>query len=167
MEELEIEYADRSRERDKAGIEFGLEQVSTALQTVTDFQKISSDKELAKLDKDKKAREAKLEAEYKAGTISKEGYESQKASIEADYDARTCAIKKDAAEKGKELNVAQAVIQTALSIVKASPDVPLMIAAGVTGAASIAKIIATSIPEFEKGGFFSRVGQGANLLEVH
>ena len=36
-EDLENEYADRSRGREKAGIEFGLEQVSTALQMVTDF----------------------------------------------------------------------------------------------------------------------------------
>jgi hypothetical protein len=114
--------------------------------------KISSDKELARLDKDKKAREAKLDAEYKAGTISKEQYEAAKSSIEADYDAKTRAIKKEAAEKEKDLNIAQAIIQTALSVVKASPNVPLMIAAGLTGAASVAKIIATPIPEFEQGG---------------
>jgi hypothetical protein len=46
------------------------------------------------------------------------------------------------------------VIQTALSVIKASPNIPLMIAAGVTGAAGIAKIIATPIPEFEQGGLF-------------
>ncbi|MDO7885380.1 phage tail tape measure protein [Hymenobacter cheonanensis] len=151
-EDLENEYADRSRERDKAGISFGLEQTANALQTVADFQKISSDKELAKIDKDKKARLLKLDQEYKAGTISKETYEAQKASIEQSYDEQTRQIKKRAAEKEKELNVAQAVIQTALSVVKASPNVPLMIAAGLTGAASVAKIIATPIPEFEKGG---------------
>jgi len=157
---LEEEYADRGRERDKAATEFGLEQASFAVQTIADFQKIASDKELAKVEKDKTKRLASLEAEYKAGKVSKEQYEAQKSAIEADYDAKTRAIKKDAAEKEKELNIAQAVIQTALSVVKASPNVPLMIAAGVTGAASIAKIIATPIPEFEKGGFFSRVGQG-------
>jgi hypothetical protein len=153
-EDLENEYADRTRERDKAGITFGLEQTAAALQTVTDFQKLSSDKELAKLDKDKKVRLTKLDQEYKAGTISKENYEAQKAGIEQNYDAQTRAIKKRAAEKEKELNVAQAVIQTALSVVKASPNVPLMIAAGLTGAASVAKIIATPIPEFAQGGLF-------------
>ncbi|GAB3638253.1 hypothetical protein GCM10027422_38430 [Hymenobacter arcticus] len=68
------------------------------------------------------------------------------------YDAQTRAVKKRAAEKEKELKIAQAVIQTALSVIKASPNVPLMIAVDITGAASIAKIIATDIPEFEKGG---------------
>jgi hypothetical protein len=93
---------------------------------------------LAKIDKDKKVHLANQ-------------YEAAKSSIEADYDAKTRAIKKEAAEKEKELNIAQAIIQTALSVVKASPNVPLMITAGLTGAASVAKIIATPIPEFEQG----------------
>jgi len=159
-EDLENEYNDRRQEREKAGAEFGTQLVSTTLSTVADFEKIASDKQLAKLDKDKKARLTKLDAEYKAGTISKDQYEAQKASIEANYDEQTRQVKKRAAEKEKEFNVAQAVIAGALSVIKASPNVPLMIAAGVTAAAGVAKIIATPIPEFEKGGFFSRVGQG-------
>jgi len=153
-EDLENEYAGRTRERDKATIAFTLEQTSAAIQMVAAFEKIGTDKQLAKIDKDKAARLAKLEAEYKAGTVSKETYEAQKASIEQNYDEQTRQIKKRAAQKEKELNVAQAIIQTALSVVKASPNVPLMIAAGLTGAASIAKIIATPIPEFEDGGVF-------------
>jgi hypothetical protein len=151
-EDLENEYADRSRERDKAGMEFGLEQTANVLSIVADFEKISSDKQLAKLDKDKKSRLAKIDAEYKAGTISKESYEAQKANIEQDYDAKTRQVKKQAAEKEKEFNIAQAVIAGALAVIKASPNVPLMIAAGVTAAAGVAKIVATPIPEFEKGG---------------
>jgi hypothetical protein len=153
-EALENEYADRAKERDKAGAEFGLGLASTAVQTLADFQKIASDKELAKLDKDKATRLAKLDAEYKAGAISKDQYEAQKSAIEADYDAKTRAAKKDAAEKEKELNIAQAIIQGTLAVIKASPNVPLMVAAGVTAAAGLAKIIATPIPEFEQGGVF-------------
>jgi hypothetical protein len=151
-EDLENEFSDRTRERDKAGIEFGMGLAATALQTVADFEKIASDKQLAKLDKDKKSRLDKIDQEYKAGTLSKESYEAQKASIEQDYDVKTRQVKKQAAEKEKEFNVAQAVISGALAVIKASPNVPLMIAAGVTAAAGIAKIIATPIPEFEKGG---------------
>ena len=168
-EALENEYADRAQERDKAGITAGLEMSATAIQTTADFQKIASDKELAKLDKDKKTRLAKLDAEYKAGTISKESYEAQKSAIEANYDQKTRQIKKEAAEKEKAFNIAEAIIQTALSVVKASPNPYLMAAAGIVGAASVAKIIATPIPEFEQGGFFggrkpglaSRVSQAA------
>jgi hypothetical protein len=128
---------------------------------VADFEKIASNKQLLKLEKDKKARLTKLDQEYKAGTISKESYEAQKASIEQDYDIKTRQVKKQAAEKEKQFNIAQAVIAGALAVIKASPNVPLMIAAGVTAAAGVAKIIATPIPEFEKGGFFNRLGQGA------
>jgi hypothetical protein len=153
-EALENEYADRAKERDKAGVAYGLEMASTAVQVLADFQKIATDKELAKLDKDKATRLKKLDSEYKAGTISKEQYEAQKSAIETDYDAKTRAVKKDAAEKEKQLNIAQAIIQGTLAVIKASPNVPLMVAAGVTAAAGVAKIIATPIPEFEEGGLF-------------
>jgi hypothetical protein len=153
-EALEQEYEGRSRERNQATVAFGLEQIGVAVQTLSDFQKIASDKDLARVEKDKAKRLASLEAEYKAGKVSKEQYEAQKSDIESNYDAKTRAIKRDAAIKEKELNIAQAVIQTALSVIKASPNVPLMIAAGATGAASIAKIVATDIPEFAMGGTF-------------
>jgi hypothetical protein len=159
-EALENEYADRARERDKAGAEFGVGLTSTILQATEDFEKIASDRQLAKLDKDKKTRLAKLDAEYKAGLVSKDAYEAQKSLIESDYDAKTRAIKKDAAEKEKTFNIAQAVIAGALAVIKAAPNIPLQIAAGATAAAGIAKIIATPIPEFEDGGVFGGAKPG-------
>jgi len=151
-DDLENEYNERSRERTKAGVEFGLDLQTQGIQALADFQKIGTDKELAKLDKDKKARLAKLDLEYKQGAISKEQYEAQKSSIEANYDEKTRALKKEAAEKEKEYNVAQAIIATALAVVKAAPNPFLMAAAGITGALGVAKIIATPIPEFAQGG---------------
>ncbi len=153
-EDLENEYHDRAQQREQAGMEFGLGLTSTAIGTVADFEKIASDKQLAKLEKDKKARLAALNAEYKAGTISKENYEAQKSSIETNYDEQTRQIKKRAAEKEKELNVAQAIIAGALAVVKAAPDPVMMTVAGITSALAVAKIIATPIPEFEQGGLF-------------
>ena len=140
---------------------------STALQTVADFEKIASDKQLAKLDKEKTQRLAKVGAEYKAGKLSKEIYEAQKASIEQNYDQKTRQIRKQAAGDEKQFNIAQAILAGALSVVKPSPNIPLMVAVGIT-AAGWAKIIATPIPEFEQGGVFGqkpglvrRVGQAA------
>jgi hypothetical protein len=159
-EALENEYADRARERDKAGAEFGAQLASNTIQTVADFERIASDKELVKLDKDKKTRLVKLESEYKAGLVSKDAYEAQKSLIESDYDAKTRAVKKAAAEKEKEFNIAQAIIAGALAVIKAAPNVPLQIAAGATAAAGIAKIIATPIPEFEQGGVFGQAWRG-------
>jgi hypothetical protein len=150
-------YLDWSKMNEKEKGEFVLGQTSALIQTVADFQKIGTDKELAKLDKDKKARLAKLDAEYKAGTISKDQYEAQKASIETQYDEQTRQIKKRAAQKEKELSVAQAVIAGALGVLKASPDPVMMTIAGITAALGVAKIIATPIPEFEQGGLFGGV----------
>jgi hypothetical protein len=152
IRKIDQAYLDWSKMITEQRFAFIVEQAGQAVQVLADFAKIGSDKELAQADKTKKARLANLETEYKAGTISKDKYEASKADIEADYDAKTRAIKKEAAEKEKEYNIAQAIIQTALSIVKASPNVALMVAAGVVGAASVAKIIATPIPEFEQGG---------------
>ncbi|MDB5267389.1 MAG: hypothetical protein JWP58_429, partial [Hymenobacter sp.] len=151
-EALEDEYGQRGLERRKAEAALGLEIAGQVVQTLADFQKIGSDKELAKIDKDKKARLTKLEAEYKAGTVSKEQYEQQKSNIEANYDAKTRSIKKEAAEKEKQYNIAQAIIATALAVVKALPNPFLATAAGITGALATAKIIATPIPEFARGG---------------
>ncbi|MBF9239544.1 hypothetical protein I2I05_19280 [Hymenobacter sp. BT683] len=137
-------------EREKS--QFALQQVQTGIQIVGDFQKIDSDKQLAKLEKDKKARLLKLDQEYKAGMLSKEQYEAQKSSIEANYDAKTRSIKKQAAEKEKEYKIAQAIIAGVLAVIEASPNVPLQIATGIAAAAGVAKIIATPIPEFAKGG---------------
>ncbi len=160
-EDLENEYHDRARERDKAGMEFGLSLTSTAINTVADFERIASDKQLAKLEKDKKARLAKLDAEYKAGTISKEAYEAQKSGIEANYDERTRQVKKQAAEKDKELQVAQSIIAGVLAVIKAGgPFTPTGALTAIAAIAATAKIIATPIPEFEQGGVFGGTKQG-------
>jgi len=164
MRKIDQDYLDWSQMTNAQRFAFVAEQAAQGVQVLADFAKRGTDKELAQLDKGKKAKLANLEAEYKAGAISKDKYEAQKAAIEANYDEKTRALKKQAADKEKAYNVAQAVIQTALSIVKASPNVPLMVAAGVTGAASIAKIIATPIPEFEQGGVFGRKPSLANRI---
>lgn len=162
--------AQAESERKKAALIDALDVANAAVQGAATIAKIGSDQDLARIEKDKKARLAKLDAEYKAGTISKENYEAGKAAIETNYDEKTRAIKKEAAEKEKQYNIAEAIIQTALSVVKASPNYALMAAAAITGAASIAKIVATPIPEFEDGGVFggrkpglaSRIGRAAS-----
>jgi hypothetical protein len=53
-EALENEYADRARERDKAGAEFGLGLTSTVLQATADFEQLATDRELANAIKTRK-----------------------------------------------------------------------------------------------------------------
>ena len=151
-EDLEQEYEDRGKERDKRRVEATLEAFGTVIATLGDFEKINSDKQLTKLDKDKKARLLKLDQEYKAGKLSKEVYEREKSTIESNYDEKTRAIKREAAEKEKKYNIAQAIIAGALAVIRVSYDPFLAVAAGITSALGLAKIIATPIPEFAKGG---------------
>jgi hypothetical protein len=151
---LEEEYADRAKARDQAGAEFALSVGSQAIQTLADFTKVDADKELIRIDRSKKQRLAQLESEYKAGRVAKESYEQQKSNIEANYDAQTRKVKKEAAEKEKAYNVAQAIIAGVLAVLKAAPNIPLQLATGVAAAAGVAKIIATPIPEFAKGTVF-------------
>ncbi|WP_375418112.1 hypothetical protein [uncultured Hymenobacter sp.] len=149
---LEEEFADRARSRNRATAEFGLQVSQQAVQVVGDFEKIGSDKALARAEKDKKAKLLKLDQEYKAGVISKDAYEQQKSTIESNYDAKTRSIKKQAAEKEKQFAIAQAIISGTLAVIEAAPNIPLQIATGLMAAAGVAKIIATPIPEFAKGG---------------
>lgn len=51
----------------------------------------------------------------------------------------------------KAVAIAQIAIQTALSIMKAAPAIPLMIMAGVAGAIALATAIATPIPKYKTG----------------
>ena len=59
--------------------------------------------------------------------------------------------KEKQAKFDKAVAIAQIGIQTALSIVKASPVVPLMVLAAAAGAIALATAIATPIPKFKKG----------------
>lgn len=153
-EALDNEYADKTRAREQQQAEFVLNTASAAVQLAADFAQIQSDKDLAKVEKDKTRRLTILEQEYKAGKISKEVYERQKTTIEANATQETRRIKKEAAENDKKAQIAQAVIAGILGVIKAAPNIPLQIATGVLAAAGVAKIIATPIPEFERGGVF-------------
>lgn len=155
VRKIDQAYLDWSKATAEERFGFVVAQAGQALQTIAEFQKISSDKELAKLDKDKKARLAKLDQEYKAGAISKDRYEAQKASIEQNYDAQTRQVKTRAAQKEKELNVAQSIIAGILAVLKAGgPFTPTGAITALASIAATAKIIATPIPEFEQGGLF-------------
>jgi hypothetical protein len=149
-------------EKDRSKVAAGLEAASQGIALIGDFQRIASDKDLAKVEKDKNSRLKKLEAEYKSGKKSKEVYESEKNAIESQADEKTRALKTKAAKDEKKLNIAQAVIAGTLAVLKAAPNIPMMALAGILAAASVVKIIATPIPEFAAGGI---IGGGRTLAK--
>nr|WP_294897856.1 phage tail tape measure protein [uncultured Pedobacter sp.] len=85
--------------------------------------------------------------------------EAQKASINAKYDKQEKAIKLKQWKSDKQAALTQAIINGALAVVKALPNIPLSIAAGIAAAAEIA-VIADSKPPAEltgkeEGGFLN------------
>jgi hypothetical protein len=68
---------------------------------------------------------------------------------------------KERAKQEKARSIIEAVIATALAIIKALPNIPLSIIAGVTGAASIATIAAQPLAE---GGV---VGKGDDIVQFN
>jgi len=119
------ETAAKQKEIRDAAFQLGAEIVNASYQHSSDIR----EKEIAD-----------IEARNKAGKISDEEAAKLKARIQT---------KQAKAEKNNALfNIA---INTAMAIAKASPVVPLMIFAGITGAIQAALVASKPIPKFYKG----------------
>lgn len=77
--------------------------------------------------------------------------EAAREQIEKRFEEKKNRIRTEQAKKEKQFALMQATINLATAIIKALPVIPLMAAAAAIGAAQIAIIQSTPIPEFEKG----------------
>jgi len=77
--------------------------------------------------------------------------EKQKAAINKKFDEQAKQVKLKAWEDEKKAAITQAVINGALAVTKALPNIPLAIATGVAAAAQLAVIVAQKPPEFAAG----------------
>ena len=126
------------------------EQILSSAQVVSDavFTIMSNNRQAesnAALDNIEKNRAKELE--------NKNLTEAQKKRINEKYDAEAKKQKLKAWEDDRKAALGQAVINGALAVVKALPNIGLSIAAGVAAAAQIAVILAEPTPEFAVGGF--------------
>ena len=71
--------------------------------------------------------------------------------IEIEYDRKVAELKNRQLEREKQAAIYGAVINTAVGVVEALPNIPLSIAVGVLGAAQIALIASQPIPEYKDG----------------
>jgi len=78
--------------------------------------------------------------------------EAQKKKINDKYDAQVKAEKLKAWKADQAAAVAQAIINGALAVTKALPNIPLAVLSGVTAAAQVAVILGQKPPEFAQGG---------------
>jgi len=88
---------------------------------------------------------------------------AQKISINDKYRKLEGQEKVKEFKADQKLSLAKAAIETAMSILKASPIIPLMALAAATGAAEIGVIASQKPPAYATGGFHKSDGRGALL----
>jgi hypothetical protein len=154
----EDEEKKKSDKRKEAALQ-AAQDISNAVFTITQRNRqAQSDAEIKKLEDQK---EVELS--------NKDLTESQKKTINDKYAKEEAEIKRKAWEADKTAALEQAVINGALAVVKALPNVFLSVAAGIAAAAQIAIIAAQPTPKFAKGGAFvprgpSHADGGINLV---
>jgi hypothetical protein len=144
--------------------------IQTGIQTLVDFSRIKTDKEIQDADNEKDAKVKALDEELAEKKISQEQYNKKKAEIEKNAERQIAELKTKQAQKEKAAQIAQATIAMALAIVKALPNFGAAAIAGIMGALQIAKIVATPIPQVATGGSTERAlprGKGALPTVIH
>lgn len=123
-----------------------LSVASTAVNLVADMKRDALNREydhkLALMNK-------QMDAELSIAGLT----EDQKNIIRAKYAKKENALKTEQFKKQKEADIITSLINTALAVVKALPDIPLSIIAGAAGAAETTFIATQKAPEFYEGGF--------------
>jgi hypothetical protein len=84
--------------------------------------------------------------------MSEEAKEKAINNINEKFARKKADADKKQAKRAKAMAILEATVATAAAVVKALPNIPLSIAAGVIGAAQIATIASTQIPAFADGG---------------
>ena len=109
-----------------------------------------SDIRLGSIDREKDAALKAIDEEYQGRIKKAQGNQKLIDKLEKERDAKREAAEKEAARKRKQVAITESIIQTALAIVEALPNVFLAAAVGIAGAAQTAVIASQS---FAKGGF--------------
>lgn len=154
-------------EAKKEQIDFGLSSAQQAVSLFSQFQQQAADRQLIKVERNTKKEMDILDKKLEAGVISQEQFDSEKEKLEQKAQEKSAKIKKKAFEQQRTASVIEATIATALSVVQASPVVPLMIAAGAAGAAQIALISSQPTPEFEDGGLVSGASHANGGIQMY
>lgn len=109
-------------------------------------------KELQEYEKSTNRKKELLNKQLNSGRISQEKYNAQVAELDAELEKKKTDIARKQAKRDKAQNIFSAIINTAAAVVKALPNIPLSILAGLLGAAQIAVIASQPLPEYAQGG---------------
>ncbi len=140
----EKEEADKQKEKSKEVQQAALDSAQAVADAV--FQ-IGANNRQRETDIKLNALEKEREKELSKKNLT----EKQKEAINKKFDEKAKAIKLKAWEDDKKAAVSQAIINGAIAVTKALPNIPLAIATGVAAAAQLAVIVAEKPPEFATG----------------
>jgi len=130
--------------KDEKG-DYAIEQAETVANATLDIWMSRAD---ARFDHEMSLLDAQMNKELSNSKLTEE----QKDKIRAKYAAKERKLKQEQFKKQKGADIIQSLINTSLAVVKALPNIPLAIAAGIAGAAQTAVIAAQPVPQFYTGG---------------
>lgn len=142
---LDLEADNRKRERARQRIE---EEKALALDAAQTIANTLFSIEQQRLDIETQEKINALDSEYKKKREAAEGNNALQARLQKEYEKKKAAIEKGAAKERKEISIKEAIIQTALNILRAIGPFA-KIRAAIEGVAQIA-IIANQ--KFAQGG---------------
>ncbi|MES1221632.1 MAG: hypothetical protein ABUT20_39395 [Bacteroidota bacterium] len=115
-----------------------------------DEQKANAD--LARDRRENEQKKKNLKKQLDEKLISQDQYNSEIEKLDRDLDRKQAKIKKDQWERQHSADIIQSIINTALGISRALPNLALAAIAGVLGAVQTATIAGQEAPEFKFGG---------------
>jgi hypothetical protein len=133
---------------------------STILSALSGLEQAFTAKENAELKIDETTNNKKkdnLKAQLTAGKITQKQYDDQVAQMDSDLDKKKAKLEHDQAVRQKAISIVQAIINTAQAIT-AALTIPIVgealaIVVGILGAAQIALIASTPVPEAAEGQY--------------
>ena len=152
----EYETTTKKNEDNKFDKDFYLSAIDTASSAAFDIWRSKTD---ARLEYETAALNKQMEKELSNKNLTEE----QKDKIKDKYAKKEAKLKTEAFKKQKSADIIQAIINTALAVAKALPNIPLSVIAGIAGAAQIATIVAQPVPQFAKGRY-NVIGADDNRL---
>ena len=133
---------------------------STIMSALSGLEHAFTAKENAEVKKSEDSnnkKKASLKAQLDAGKITQKNYDDQVATMDSELDKKKAKIAHDQAVRQKAISIVQAIINTAQAIT-AALTIPiageaLAIVVGILGAAQIALIASTPVPEAAEGRY--------------
>jgi len=163
MEDKELERLREHEEKKQELIRATFDLISSLTNSLSSIIGSSYDKQLQDLSSFHNEELEKLEDYYdaqieaageNAELIAKlrEEYAEKDEELRDEYAEKERQLQYDAAKREKALAIFDSIINTAAAVVKALPNIPLSIFAGLTGAAQTAAIAAQPLPALAEGG---------------